>query len=142
MSPFVVDASVALKWFFEEDDTQQAEALAASPDELFAPTLILTEVANALWKKMRRSEAVEVPAALQICEYLPGFFTEMVPVEPLLPHAVALSFALDHPIYDCVYLSLAYTKKCPLVTSDRRLIHKAEGQPLTPRLLHLSQWRP
>ncbi len=141
MSIYVVDASVALKWFFEEEDTAQAEAFAASEDELFAPTLILTEVANALWKK-KRIEAVDLDGALRICEHLPSFFKDLIAVESLLPHAIALSFALDHPIYDCVYLSLAHEKKCPLVTSDRRLINKAQGQPLAPRLLHLSQWRP
>ena len=62
MSRCVVDASIALKWFFGEGD--QAEAVAASGAGLIAPKLVLTEVANAMWKK-KRMGAVSVGEAIQ-----------------------------------------------------------------------------
>lgn len=141
MSLLVVDASVALKWFFEEEDTWRAEQLAASDIVLIAPKLIRTEIANALWKK-RRIGAVDLEGARYICGCLPDFFSELSDEEPLLSHALALSFSLSHPIYDCLYLSLAYERKCPLLTADRRLLNTADGQPDTPKLLPLSHWRP
>ena len=49
----VIDASVALKWFVEEQGTDQAAALLAGNDLLIAPDLIVAEVANAGWKAVR-----------------------------------------------------------------------------------------
>ena len=63
--PYVVDASVALKWFFDEDYTAAAEDLAAVGDGLIAPTLVRTEVVNGLWKK-HRIGAVTLENALEI----------------------------------------------------------------------------
>ena len=47
---FVVDASVALKWFVEEDGSERAAALLASKDLLIAPDLIVPEVCDAAGK--------------------------------------------------------------------------------------------
>jgi predicted nucleic acid-binding protein len=141
VSRFIVDASIALKWFFDEGDEAQAEALAASGATLLAPVLIQTEVANALWKKGRTGR-VTVTEAINICAQLPAFFERLFPVEPLLPEAVALSFRLDHPIYDCIYLSLAHAADCPLVTADRRLVQKIRGESGLPNILPLDHWRP
>ena len=46
MSDFIVDASVAVKWFVAETDSLVADELSASNHRLFAPRLIMTEVAN------------------------------------------------------------------------------------------------
>ena len=51
----VIDASVALKWFVEEQGTEQAAALLAGQDLLIAPDLIVAEVANAGWKPFVRA---------------------------------------------------------------------------------------
>jgi predicted nucleic acid-binding protein len=42
----VVDASVACKWFVEEDGSQAAEALLDSGSTLLAPDLLVPEVCN------------------------------------------------------------------------------------------------
>lgn len=141
MSRFVVDASIALKWFFDEGDQVQAETLAASGATLLAPVLIQTEVANALWKK-KRMGAVTVTEAIHICAQLPPFFERLFPVEPLLPAAIELSFRLDHAIYDCIYLSLAREAECQFVTADHRLLRKAHGVKDLPHILPLDHWRP
>jgi len=51
VSDFVVDASVAVKWFVAETDFLVADELSASNHRLFAPRLIMTEVANTLARK-------------------------------------------------------------------------------------------
>ncbi|MFG1347476.1 type II toxin-antitoxin system VapC family toxin [Xanthobacter autotrophicus DSM 431] len=140
MSRFVVDASIALKWFFDEGDQLEADALVASGSALIAPLLIQTEVANALWKK-RRIGAVTMTEAIDICAQLPPFFQRLFPVEPLLPAAIELSFRLDHAIYDCIYLSLARETDCPFLTADGRLARKTAGQTDLPPILPLSSWR-
>lgn len=141
MNRFVVDASIALKWFFDEGDRAEARALLISGASLLAPTLVQSEVANALWKK-KRAGAMTVEDAIQINAQLPPFFQRLFPVEPLLPPAIELSFRLDHPIYDCVYLSLAREMDCPFLTAAGHLARKTAGQTDLPPILPLSDWRP
>jgi predicted nucleic acid-binding protein len=48
VSDFIVDASVAVKWFVAETDSLVADELSASRHRLFAPGLIMAAAANAL----------------------------------------------------------------------------------------------
>ena len=52
---FVVDASVAIKWFVPEIHAEAARRLLREGITLLAPDLIWAEVANALWRMRRRS---------------------------------------------------------------------------------------
>ena len=56
-SPLVVDASVVIKWHVEEVHSAAArELLDDGGPEMHAPELLLPEVGNILWKKIRRAE--------------------------------------------------------------------------------------
>jgi len=67
---YVIDASVALKWFLTEEDSQGADVLfegfLRGRTELLAPDVLLLEVANALWKqvvllkRLRSQEVVSI----------------------------------------------------------------------------------
>ncbi len=46
----VIDASVALKWVIDEDDSEAAQEL-VSDHALAAPELLLIECANVLWTR-------------------------------------------------------------------------------------------
>ncbi|WP_349369413.1 type II toxin-antitoxin system VapC family toxin [Salinarimonas sp.] len=122
----VVDASVAVKWLLPEPDSPMAETLLSGGVRLMAPDLVLVEVANALWRKRRVAQVTDAAAAA-MQEDLPQFFARLHPVGSLMTRALAISFALDHPVYDCVYLALAEREGCPLVTADKRLLAKAAG---------------
>ena len=65
---FVVDASVAVKLLVDEPDSDAARQLAASGEELHAPRLMASEVANALWRKARAGqiERADAGAALAL----------------------------------------------------------------------------
>jgi predicted nucleic acid-binding protein len=56
----VVDASVAVKWILPEEDTERALRLQESyQDEeidLISPYLVVSEVANVVWKRQRRGD--------------------------------------------------------------------------------------
>ena len=43
--------------------------------------------------------------------------------EGICPDAVRLSLALDHPVYDCLYLALAHRIGATLVTADARFVN-------------------
>jgi predicted nucleic acid-binding protein len=121
----LVDASVALKWFLEEDDSEQARALISSYS-LAAPEIVLPETANGLWKAYSRQiiDSETYRAALAI---LPGAFDRIHSTEPLVQQAGLLAAELDHPIYDCLYLVSTLMMDEELITADKRLLEKVAG---------------
>jgi predicted nucleic acid-binding protein len=129
----VVDASVAVKWFFEEDGHWPARALLESDDALIAPSIILAEIANATWKRFRRGE-VSRDDAEAVTALMAAPFAEIAPIERIVGDAVRLSLDLDHPIYDCLYLALALRDKAPFLTADRKAWTAALGRGIDARL--------
>jgi predicted nucleic acid-binding protein len=123
---FVIDASVALKWFIEEEGSAQANALLSGADLLIAPELIVAEVANAGWKAVRAG-SMSPEQHDHAAARLPLAFDNLVLLAPLSPRAVSISRALDHPVYDCFYVALAEQHGATLVTADRRLIGRIGG---------------
>ena len=120
----VVDASIAVKWVIEEEGTEAALVLRRKA-KLIAPDLLAAECSNILWKKVRRGELAE-DEALFAARLLQNAELELLPTRPLLESATRLAIELDHPAYDCVYLALAVTRDCQLVTADRHLLRKLE----------------
>ena len=131
----VVDASVAIKWVIEESGT--AEALALRRYRLCAPDLLIPECANILWKKVRRRELVESEALLA-ARLLERADVDLVPMRRMLEPATKLAMVLDHPAYDCTYLSLSQSIGCSLVTADERLCAKMQGHDFSTQVLSLS----
>jgi len=120
----VVDASVAVKWYFPEPGLVPARRLLAEAiegrRELLAPDLILVEFANVLWKKVQREECDRVQAE----EILDAFSTDaprLVASEALVSRALELALRLGEVVYDCVYLAAAIEGEATLVTADARL---------------------
>jgi hypothetical protein len=56
MTSLIVDASVAVKWFFEEPGGKDALELRGDDVEFAAPDLVIAEIGHAAWKKWRRKE--------------------------------------------------------------------------------------
>ena len=120
----IVDASVAVKWLTDEDDSAIAEAVYLQGADLLGPDLLLAEVGNALVKKYRHG-LVSQQAALQAIDAVPRYFRRLVSTVELAERATALAIELGHPIYDCFYLALAERERAPLVSADRKLLAAA-----------------
>ena len=116
---FVVDASVAVKWLVAEEDSDVARGLAASGQELHAPRLMASEVANALWRKARLGELGRGDAAALLAN-VPDMPVRWGDDEIVCADAVRLALALDHPIYDCIYLALTHRIGAAMLTADLR----------------------
>lgn len=121
----VLDASVALKWYLAEPESELAESLALRSD-LIAPDLIVAEVANGLWRSCRMGRLLPADADAAAAA-APRAFARLVPAAELVPAAMPVARALDHPICDCLYIALAMREAALLVTADRRLLAAVAG---------------
>jgi predicted nucleic acid-binding protein len=140
LSEFIVDASVALCWFATEAETAFANRLIAAAVDLVAPSLMLVELANGLWKKTRRGEMSADLAAAGLRE-IRRFVPQIVNLSDLAEAALALARELDHSVYDCVYLALARRRGAPLVTSDQKMVARLAGARYRNEVVRLIDWK-
>jgi predicted nucleic acid-binding protein len=127
----VVDASVAIKWLLPEEDREIALRLQDDyqngATDLIAPELLISEVGNVLWKRVRKRDLTPSVAKL--------LFDGLLRDAPILlssdtvhRRAMTLSLEFDRPIYDCEYLALAWYHGCDLVTADERFYRAVRAQ--------------
>ena len=128
MNRFVVDASVAVKWYMPEPNSADADRLLSGGYKLYAPDLLVPEVGNVLWKRVMRSELSVQKARiiLQTLKSLPMTFT---PSSVLAENAMTIAGGLKRSFYDSLYLALALTADCRLVTADRKLFDAVKDAP-------------
>ena len=118
---WVVDTSVAVKWFVEEVRSDEARAVLASGQQIIAPDLIIAETCNTAWKKVRRGD-ISLEQGEAMMRALPLSFDRLAPTAPLSERALELAQRFDHPAYDCFYVALAEFESAVLVTDDDKLI--------------------
>jgi predicted nucleic acid-binding protein len=113
----VVDASIALKWLLAESDSAKARALCVG--ELAAPSLLLSEVTNSLWRYVRLSR-MTAGEAFNLFRQLQNLSLAYAQLETDVTNALSLAIEIDHPVYACSYLALAIREGTYVVTADNR----------------------
>ena len=141
-SRYVLDASVVVKLFVAEPLTDEARAFFAGVAQdgdarLFAPELLYAEVANVLWKYVRREE-VSRGVAREGLRKLRELALEDVSVAVIIDDALVL--AMDHgvSVYDACYVAAARLVDAPLITADEALV-RALGDAHAAEILTLPQ---
>jgi predicted nucleic acid-binding protein len=129
LSGFVVDASVAVKWFVPEALSDEAVSLLDSPRELLAPDLLYPEAGNILWKKVGRGE-IEARDARDILAALVRVPLSVVPSSTLVEAALEITLVHGRTVYDGLYVALAVARDAVLVTADGRLVEALREGPL------------
>lgn len=136
---YVIDASVALKWFLTEEDSQGADALfdafLRSRAELLAPDVLLLEVANALWKQTALLKLLRSEEAISIFHDFIALPLNLQPSNPLASRALNLAVKFQHPVYDMLYCALAIENDCEFVTADTVLVSRLSSRLPFVRLL-------
>ncbi len=124
----VVDASVAVKWFFPEQGAEAAQMLLLSLNRLIAPALIRIEVTAALTRKTRLGEILpedaESACRLWFAALAKGV-VELSPDEENVEAAMELAIQIRHPLQDCLYLAVAQRTGSPLLTADPKFAERA-----------------
>lgn len=124
----VVDSSVAVKWYIEEEGSDRAESLLQRDARLVAPDLLLPEIGNVLWK--RRGDLPREDVGAIVSALITACPVTLYPSAALLQGAVAIAYAYDRSVYDSLYLALAAGQNCAFVTADERLSNALSGTDL------------
>jgi predicted nucleic acid-binding protein len=128
VSGFVIDASVALAWCFDDEATEATRALLDrfEDEQAEVPSLWHLELANALavGERNKRITPARTSQFISLIGELPIVIDEQTP-------NVALSTVLDLArgerlsAYDASYLELAMRRGVPLATKDDDLVQAA-----------------
>lgn len=115
----VVDASVAVKWFSKEENSDKAESLLnmnhLSQLSIYAPNLLIYETGNALWK----GKKIDHDILINDMDVLFDSNIEFIPLDKsLIQSAASLMPKYDLTFYDAAYVGLACILKTPLVTAN------------------------
>ena len=124
MSDFVLDASLALQWFLEDeaDRKYSLDVLASLSDKrAMVPVLWFYEVGNGLVMAHRRKRIAldQVEGFLTRLKALPIDAAQQTPAEILALPALAQRHGLTN--YDVACLVLAMSFNLPLATTDKLL---------------------
>ena len=128
----VIDASLAVKWFLNEANSELADALMLEKiGEITVPPLFGVEVMATLVREANIDKS-NAPTMRDAIARLTSLLSDgSIKTQPQHPDqvAVAANVAIDlgHPLKDCIYLALAIELGCELVTCDARFAAKARG---------------
>ena len=122
---YVIDASVIVKWYVEEQDSNKAlrilEDYEAETYNIAIPDLAIYEVANVL-KYNSQFAADETKKSLWALSKLN--LDLITPVPAVIQPAMDIAFKKDISLYDAVYVSLASEIGYDFVTADKKLCEK------------------
>lgn len=124
MTRVVVDASVASKWVLDEEFSDRAASLLEGYD-LVAPSHWKLEAAENLSIRVAVGTMSSEVAAerLRALNYAP--VTE-VPYDELFAPAVDIAHHLDIPLREALYVALAVSYGCELITADGDLTERLD----------------
>jgi predicted nucleic acid-binding protein len=117
----ILDASVAAKWFLKGEE-YETESLRLRQDyeegnvALHAPSLMLYEVCNSIWKRRDIPRETAAKLAEAASKYLSNL---VVPPSPqTYRKAVSNARTWNITVYDSSYATMAQELKRPLITAD------------------------
>ncbi len=127
MIVFVLDASVAAKWFLSPKN----EPLTEEALDLFrqymrgkvsfvVPDLFWAELASAFWKAVRLGRFPKASAEEALSNLAMRDFS-VCPTLDLLDRAFQIAVTFDRSLYDSLYVALAVQSNAQLITADERL---------------------
>lgn len=122
---YVVDASVAVKWFVDEEESSKArllrDAFVAGRLGLIAPDLLSYEVASAL--RYHPVAKIDAPTLTNAIDAIESYQFLTKPSREAWSRASLLCYQAKISPYDAIYLGLSHTMRLPLLTADEKLTY-------------------
>lgn len=128
----IIDSSVALKWFFPEEESS-SEAFSIKKDftekeiTISVPILFFYEVGNVLKSSVKSLRIDSIKAKTVYEKFTYAEFITYSSKE-LFKHAFEKANSLDITFYDASYVVLAEYLKIPFYTADRKLLQETKGE--------------
>jgi predicted nucleic acid-binding protein len=123
-SRFVLDGSICLAWFFQNESSPYADGVARllASSSAVVPSLWALEIANVLVMGERRRRSTSEQAAVFLSR-LSGLPIVIDDPTAQMAWSGTMALARDHGIsaYDAAYLELAIREGLPLATLDKQL---------------------
>ena len=93
--------------------------------ECHSPSLLLSELANALWKTVRFADLTPDDANRLLSDMaaIPYFTGD----DTLIAAALDIAISHDHSVYDCLFIALSRRLEAPILTADKKLRRKFPG---------------
>ena len=123
----ILDASVVIKWFAKEDDSDKAitylEAFQNNEIGVIIPTLLFYELGNVLINKK-----VTIPMAEDIIYRLKNLHIDLIDAgfksfQKIYQNAIEFSITF----YDSAYVTLMKEENCKFITADKKLYQKIKS---------------
>jgi predicted nucleic acid-binding protein len=136
---YVLDSSVALKWVLSEPDSGKAIRLRDeyknAVHDLISPDIFTPEIANGLASAERQGR-IKTGEAVTFLYDIIRTAPLIHPTPPLLIRAIEISLSTKQAVYDCIYLALAESEGCEMVSADDQFVRKL--RPAFPILIRLA----
>ena len=128
LASFVLDASVAAKWFNNENLTDRAikvrDAFVKGKVELYSPEHLIYEVGNAIWK----NKEIGVENCASAITTLIDIDINLIKLDSsLASQSIKTARNLQVSYYDAVYVQLSSQLDIPLLTADEKLISRIKN---------------
>jgi predicted nucleic acid-binding protein len=127
--PFVLDASVALSWFFDDEFSSYSASIAEimPRSQAVVPIDWPLEIANGFLTAFRRGRLPETkaPALIGALDRLRVDIDRGIAPEFLTQATLTVGLAHRLSAYDASYLELAMRRGLPIATQDERLLRAA-----------------
>jgi predicted nucleic acid-binding protein len=127
VTSYVLDASVAAKWFLtgpEETLVEEAGAIlngwVSDRLQLIVPDLFWAEMGSILSKAARLGR-IPKTSAREALDALVEQKLRTFPTPPLLKDAYLIAESFERSVYDSIYVALAIASNYLLVTADEKL---------------------
>ena len=116
----VLDVSAVIPVLFADDQGDTTADHIANADSIVVPELFIVELGNALWKYVNFHE-LDVVTAIQVFALGLDMTDQVVSNAAITAEAMKLAIQTRHPVYDCLYLTLARRTHYVLLTHDKKL---------------------
>jgi predicted nucleic acid-binding protein len=126
VTPFVLDASFALSWFFDDEFSSYSASIAEimPRSQALVPIVWPLEMANGFLTAFRRGRLPETkaPALIGALDRLRVDIDRGIAPEFLTQATLTIGIAHRLSAYDASYLELAMRRGIPIATQDERLL--------------------
>ncbi len=136
---YVLDSSVVIKWFSQEEYTELAlgirDSFVEGYSEIVVPDLQLYEIANAL----RYNKNLKLPEVDDAVKSLIDVGIKIVvPTKEVMETALSIAYEFDLTVYDAYFIALAKELDFVCVTADKKLYDKIKKMKFVQFLSELS----